>query len=175
MSLMGTRGAITFGDQRTWRGIYNHADSQPTWLGPRLWRAIVDARRTPGGLDALRTRLIDAGDLAALERGERAAEPLEMAHDTADPLHVEWVYVIDSGARRLHVLGHAPVPGRPPEQPLEYVYDRAASFDLDGAEPDWRACEQDHARRHAETTLAFVRARFGEDAYRSARRQILGE
>jgi hypothetical protein len=171
---MGTRGAVAFGSPAHWEGVYNHSDSQPTGLGAALWLALRNARSAAGGLAHLRTALMAAGDWAAFERGEAAPEPLELSSESADPMYIEWVYVIDVEGRRLHVLGHAQVDAPSGESP-RYFYDLSGSFDLDADEPNWRACEVAHSRKHAGPLLEGIRARFGEEAYRAARRQILGD
>jgi hypothetical protein len=38
---MSTRGCIAVGTLKNWKGIYNHSDSYPTWLGPELWEHLI--------------------------------------------------------------------------------------------------------------------------------------
>jgi hypothetical protein len=38
---MSTRGCIAVGTLKNWKGIYNHCDSYPTWMGPRLWEHLI--------------------------------------------------------------------------------------------------------------------------------------
>jgi hypothetical protein len=55
---MSTRGAFGFGTMASWRGVYNHSDSQATSLGPELWRVLT---RELDDLPALCDRLLAAG------------------------------------------------------------------------------------------------------------------
>lgn len=160
-----------FGSTTDWRGVYNHDDSGPTWLGPEVWRAVVSARAKGEGWGALEEEVLRAGRWEAFARGDRAAEAPVITAESADPLSIEWIYVVDSAVGRLHVLGKAPASAGLDE----WRHDLAGSFELDGAEPDWGACERAHARRHAASYLASIRERFGEEAYASARRQMLGD
>jgi hypothetical protein len=38
---MSTRGCIAVGTVKNWKGIYNHSDSYPTWMGPELWKHLI--------------------------------------------------------------------------------------------------------------------------------------
>jgi hypothetical protein len=151
-----------------WVGVYNHADSHPTGLGPRLWRAVVGRP-----LAGLRARLLEAGRAEAFFEGKVAPEKDVMTHETADPLHIEWVYVVDAASSpRLHLLGHME---KGSGRDARWEHALVETFPLDGPEPDWAACEGAHTRRRAPALLATIRERFGEDAYLAARRQLLGE
>jgi len=103
--------------------------------------------------------------------GEAGKEPTLMASDYADPLFIDWVYVIDAEHHRVHVIGRAPVS----ESLQEFVFEAVESYDLDGAEPNWAACAKKHGRRVAPNYLADIRARFGPQDYERARRQMLGD
>jgi hypothetical protein len=147
-------------------GVYNHADSQPTRLGAALWKVLAAER---GDLAAVEKRLLASGRVEAFLCGEAAEERVEMRSDCVDPVSIEWVYAVDPAPPpRLHVLGHAP-------RGESYELVVVDSFLLSGVEPDWIECERKHTRAIAPAMLERIRERFGEEAYRSARRQVLGE
>jgi len=37
---MATRGCVAIGNERRWRGVYNHSDSYPTYLGREVWHKV---------------------------------------------------------------------------------------------------------------------------------------
>jgi hypothetical protein len=158
---MSTRGVIAFGTPAHWRGIYNHSDSAPEWLGPRLWPHLQ------GDLIAVGERLLRAGRGDDLFAGSVAAEP--EIFQAADPVAIEWIYIVDSGERRLHVFGNGPrAPGR-------WEHFAVGAFSIVADEPDWRGCTRARNRAIAPVLLADIRTRFGDAAYEAARRQMLGD
>ena len=168
---MGTRGAVAVGDSTEWRGVYNHAGSEPPTLGAAVWRALADARAAGVSLAEFARAVVDAGRWEAFVARESVNPPDTLTSTDVDPLFIEWIYVIDVPTRRLHVIGHAPTTARHDKWMLDLV----DSFALDGEEPDWQACQKRHTRKHADKRLAYIRERFGDSAYASARRQMLGD
>lgn len=162
---MSTRGAVAFGTPKNWRGVYNHAGSEPRELGAAVWQVVSHTN----DIAELERKVIAAGRWESFVAGAVADEPDLLTSEIADPLFIEWVYVIDG--RKLHVIAHAPTS----ERFDAWRYDHVDTFELDGPEPDWLACQKKHSLRHAETRLAHIRKRFGEDAYLQAKKQILGE
>ena len=88
-----------------------------------------------------------------------SAENRHITSEAADPLFIEWVYVLDPKAGTLHVLthtGHSKPNGRLPEgvwsRPTGngrwdyghcvYWHERVGSYLLNGPEPDWAALER---------------------------------
>jgi hypothetical protein len=178
---MGTRGALAFGDADEWRGVYNHSDSTPPLLGPKVWRLISEARARKDGLAELRARLVASGRVEALVDGVVADEPAELSDATAHPLHISYVYVVDPERATLHVLKGdpraevIPIDPRALSEPEDWRYVCLASYPLAGSEPDWRTCGAAWRAANCERHVRPIRERFGEAAAAAARRQWLEE
>jgi hypothetical protein len=79
------------------------------------------------------------GGAAADDKADNLeADDSRLDDQTADPVMIRWVYVIDRVNKMLHILEsrqHA----RPGERAFEHQL--AGSFDLNGPEPDWEQVE----------------------------------
>lgn len=108
---MSTRGVVAVGSLRNWEGIYNHSDSYPGGLGREVFNlALIEFNR--GQLGNFCRRLMNQ------TRWETFMDPTLQAnafgHITSrspNPLHMEWVYVIDETQGALHVLASREVKG----------------------------------------------------------------
>lgn len=62
---MSTRGCVAWREKDgTWKGVYNHSDSYPTWLGAEVWEWINKL-----GAEAVIRRLKSVGDWREFESG----------------------------------------------------------------------------------------------------------
>lgn len=131
---MSTRGAI--GAQRgdTWRGVYNHSDSGPSWLGRELWqylhthgadeyRALIE--NTPQGFSTFAADGSDGGRDgqpygAYAPKGDPEYQGDMIYEDgcgqrcspeTCDALSNQWVYALSNNGRYLTILGSYAVDG----------------------------------------------------------------
>ena len=155
---MSTRGCVAVGIPLKWEGIYNHYDSYPGGLGLDLWHILLHEK----DLKDFAARLLRCDSWPAFLAAEIGPEDnydgrLDCAHITnedADPLFIEWVYIIDPERNMLHVLKHESVGNRldfskrsiGPVKLTGRVVDYGhcafkhvlvASLKLDGPEPDW--------------------------------------
>ena len=55
---MSTRGVVAVGNLRHWRGVYNHSDSYPTWLGRQLYEHLTEALRNGKTLEEVGRNLL---------------------------------------------------------------------------------------------------------------------
>lgn len=122
---MSTRGAIAFGDEVCWDGLYNHSDSYPTWLGKILWQErptadLLDLH--PGGFSSYPDVCYCHDEYFAKRDGSAAKDSPYYSPDAqwgyihsadGNPLFIKWVYVFDNPANRLHVLAAREVKMRP--------------------------------------------------------------
>jgi hypothetical protein len=167
---MATRGFVGFGTPERWIGAYNHNASEPSLLGRTLWPVLVDAAQA-GGLPALRDALLAGGRVEALLGERHDGTPL--VAEAADPIAIEWLYLVDDAAR-LHVLANLPL--RIPETGAgDWTHAPFGTFALAGPEPDWRAIERARKQAAAPVLLQSIRERFGDEAYESARLELLGD
>ena len=110
---MSTRGAIAFGAVASWVGVYQHWDSYPSSLGPKVWAFLqehgIEALQRfieahPGGFSSFPDSCYCHDEYFAQRDGssakdspyfnEKAPVGLETNENT-DALFIEWVYVID--------------------------------------------------------------------------------
>ena len=137
---MSTRGIIARvgKEERSFRGVYNHSDSYPTWMGPLIWRIL--RQQYSGAVERFLKEMIDAhpcgwsqfGEICYCHGPERRNEP-EMVFTHEDFAHdddggAEWLWVLDPENQRLFV------------RDLNYHED-LAPIDLGGPEPDWQVFE----------------------------------
>jgi len=108
---MSTRGCVAVGNRRSWKGIYNHSDSYPGGLGRDVFtRARAHAQSTAyvsprAGLQVFGEALFHFTRWETFVTNGSGHQYTGHIHSTEpDPLHIEWVYVIDSEAEALHVL-----------------------------------------------------------------------
>ena len=137
---MSTRGVIArVGEQEgSFRGVYNHSDSYPTWLGPRLWHILHG--RYDGNVSLLVKETIEDHPCGWSVYGEccychdRSEDPTPVmifTHDdfaSGDDGDSEWLWVFDPDNKRLFV------------RDLRYGED-LAPIELSGPEPDWEVLE----------------------------------
>ena len=174
---MSTRGAIAFGNAKEWSGVYNHADSYPTGLGAGAWEALKSGLLTkefieshPGGWSSF-PEICYCHDSYFSERDGSSAKDSpfyrkdapdgRITNEESDALFIEYVYVVDTDANKLHILKNVQVElnsawleGWNGEgyffkhikeggetisvyQNSAYKHVLAVSLDLDGDEPDW--------------------------------------
>ena len=161
---MTTRGVIAFGRVSSWRGVYNHRDSQPTQLGPLVYQAWQEGTLTldflkahPGGFLSFPDICFCHGDQAEQCGSCSKDSPyyikglpkMFFSSGSADPLMINWVYVIDDGW--VHVLGNYDT-GRirlkrgaaGVYRTLVYGFHEISTVFLAGAEPDWASIERAH-------------------------------
>lgn len=204
---MSTRGCVAIAQGDGWRGVYNHSDSYPTWLGKKLWdhlqgrdleqfakellqygdwREYLNAGiceycgkkaghphsisgvifALPGHepIPEIQRNLSRTGypDPEAKHHEHGSVEDGQMTDQTADPLFIEWVYVIAPKNGCVTVLAHGTTTElkegqhgtwcRPSTmQELDgrqtqygghyYIHELAAQFSLSDAEPDWGRVE----------------------------------
>ncbi len=130
---MSTRGAIARPKGDGWEGAFHSPDAYPSGLGCDLWH-----------------RLQANADAATLVHNAIAAKPHDLLDDgTADPLYIEWVYILYD--RTMTILGAYPAPDYQEKQGAggpyrirRFAHRVVAQFDLDGPEPPWRALEEAH-------------------------------
>jgi hypothetical protein len=108
---MSTRGCVAVGTIRFWTGLYNHSDSYPGGLGKDVW-TLARAHHQGGAYVTPEAGLRVFGEaLLRFTRWENFTTN-GSGHDAhshisstaPDPLHIEWVYIIDAEAEALHVL-----------------------------------------------------------------------
>lgn len=92
---MSTRGVIAVKTGLGWRGVYNHLDSYPTYLGPIIWRELQEKdveRVVKEGIEQHPQgyRSFPDEPYSATSR----TEPI--TNDNVDPLFHEWVYILDT-------------------------------------------------------------------------------
>lgn len=193
---MGTRGCVAVGTPDRWIGCYNHFDSYPTGLGadvwaewkenPNLpedllkfgdWREYLNGgiceycgkkRGQPHSILVNEHTMRPGGDPDALyhEHNDAELEDKFLTQDQADPLFIEWVYILDPEKQAIHILSNVGKedyeqtensPGRGERRTItddgyvdyghcayKHVYCRTIS--LNDAEPDWHQLENDISR-----------------------------
>ena len=130
---MSTRGAIARPKGDGWEGAFHSPDANPSGLGRGLWH---DLR---AGLDP--TTLV--------QQAMQAKHDDLLDDETADPLYIEWVYILYD--RTMTILGAYAAPDYVTKQGAwgpyrirRFAHPVVAQFDLGGPEPDWRALEETH-------------------------------
>jgi hypothetical protein len=161
---MTDRGVIAFGRASSWKGVYNHRDSQPTSLGPRVHEMWQEGRLTldffkehPGGFLSFPDLCFCHGDQAEMCGSCAKDSPfyikglprMYFTNLSADPLMINWVYVLDGSW--VHVLGNYDT-GRirlkrglaEMYRTLVYEFREISTVFLAGPEPDWSSIEREH-------------------------------
>lgn len=131
---MSTRGCIAERIGNHWRGVYQHSDSYPTWLGPKIWdilhdtfkgdiRAFLDftIKEHDGGWSRFPNICYCHGHFAERdgtkpgeEKGiikgcECNRKPYRSDSNDGpicDPLFIEWVYILDPKFKKMAILSH---------------------------------------------------------------------
>lgn len=118
---MSTRGAIAIARGDGWVGVYNHSDSYPTWLGPRIWRYLQEDGYVAFEEAVIRGMNIHTGKLEELQTSEDYNGDLE------------WVWIASRAVLTIMRMEWRQAPnlngGNPPVG--------VSSFPLDGPKPDW--------------------------------------
>lgn len=136
---MSTRGCIArVGEHEgTFKGVYNHSDSYPKFMGPHLWKMLHE--KYQGKLPAMLAEIIDEHSAGWSFIGEecychpkrdRDAEPKGawITDEDMKDTDIEWVWVFDEANYKLYIRDQ------------RYRED-VAIVDLHGPEPDWRPIE----------------------------------
>lgn len=128
---MATRGCVAVGTVQRWEGVYNHNDSYPGCLGAEVYR-LAKNQYDEGQLGAFCSVI---GRHSRWENIVKAAAAdlnvARLTSEKANPLHIEWVYVIQLGTEKLHVLAGV-------EDGERYVYKRVVSIPFNTrAEVNW--------------------------------------
>lgn len=167
---MSTRGCIAGVTEDGWRGVYNHMDSYPTWLGRELWAEaqnfIAEAKTPEQGIRAFLSYKEEPLVAECKAENRKVEADDYITHERPDPLFVEWVYVFDPAKLTMTVLMHegrnrtdadgefdrGVGPGRESERPLDdgwwdyggdtiYRHVEVAVIDLTAEEPNWQHIE----------------------------------
>jgi hypothetical protein len=192
---MGTRGCVAVGTLEKWAGLYNHWDSYPSGLGVEVWAELQKNPELPdtlllfddwrsylsGGIceycgkrrgqshsilmnEATQTKHGDPDALYHSHKEGKASDH-HMHQDDADPLFIEWVYIIDKPAGLLHVLAHVSNPdfvkgsvsqnvtvdkeGWTNYGHCAFKHVHVGSYELNSPEPDWGEVDLDALRTKA--------------------------
>ena len=141
-------GCVAVGTPLKWEGLGYHSDSCPKSLGIRLWRVIQDR-----DLKQFTEHLLQFDRLESCWEGGYNYGYQHITNEESNPLFVEWVYIVDSERRMLHVLKSEMLEDEDLSQPRRepvmlpnravfygncaYKHVLAISIKLDGPEPDW--------------------------------------
>jgi hypothetical protein len=137
---MSTRGIIarTTGPEGAFKGVYNHSDSYPTYMGPKLFELL--RTRYAGDLKAMLADLIDGHSAGWSQIGTECychpkrkrtpqTEPDWFTHESLqDDTDIEWVWVFDEENYRLYVRD-------------QHHKADAGIVELCDPEPDWKVIE----------------------------------
>lgn len=135
---MSTRGIIarTTGTEGSFKGVYNHSDSYPTWMGPHLWQMLHGTYKSDVA-EMLRCVIDQHGggwSLVGKEcychpQRERAPEPGPdwYTEQDVENCNAEWLWIFDEESNRLFIRD---VNGKAEE-----------IVELSGPEPDWGRIE----------------------------------
>ncbi len=131
---------MALGTETEWKGLYNHSDSYPTYLGRIAWEGFRNGDG-PESIVDLRWEDIE----------------LRVTSEAPDPLFIEWVY-IKTPENTMVVLAHVVVSRaqwgriyREPKRLRSGWWDyghclakhfKVGEFPLDGPEPDWEDLEK---------------------------------
>lgn len=172
---MLARGCIAIKTKDGWRGIYNHWDSYPSWLGKELWdfikrnkaEAIAKAiEQHPGGFRSFPSECYCHSEFSKKNGSCAKDSPLYntstpsgiIDSQNANPLFVEWVYIIDPDKQTMTILTNQSdnmtngIPrGEKAIKRNDGYYDyghcafrhvEVAKINLRGREPDWFKVER---------------------------------
>jgi hypothetical protein len=148
---MSTRAAVGVGNHKSWQGIYNHFDGYPSGLGADAWRVMqnylsddqVDANRFKEDyIDSHKAGWSQfAEECYCHDRGETETD-MRIDQDSADPLFLEWVYLLDPENETLLILSSEVGGSDPPPNAKDYGHcwarhNLVGVYPLRGNEPDW--------------------------------------
>lgn len=101
---MSTRGCVAVGTTKVWRGVYNHSDSYPGSLGAEVY-SVAQEQQLTGKLRVFCQKILNSHRWEHVVETDKTAAAMDvLTHETALPGLIEWVYVLDAGARKMHVL-----------------------------------------------------------------------
>jgi len=155
---MSTRSVVASGDVKKWEGVYAHLDGYPTARGPILWKLLKES--PSAGVFVRDNIYAHAGGWSSFGKQCYCHDPQFLArdgfnsmlqtNDSCDPLFIEWAYIVDAEAGKLHILecydtgkkfkkdyGNGKV-----HMAQKYAHRLVESVDLDGPEPNWDAIEK---------------------------------
>lgn len=158
---MSTRGCVAIAKGDGYKGVYNHSDSYPTWLGAHVFEHLQERLAEDGSLKPFAKKLAKHRRWETyIEEGRDAKGLGLLTPETVDPLFIEWVYVIDADENSMTVLASVSEKGTEPgnvqyREPLRrkdgamdygnYVYRHklvaVIRIGLDEPEPDWEEIE----------------------------------
>lgn len=109
---MSTRGGVAVGTLDKWIGVFNRQDSYPMQLGVNVLNYLVGILR--GKNESLKTladyeeRLLNFDTWMAFQTGDHSWDAKgrlwHINNQEADPIFIEWVYVLDAKKAILWVL-----------------------------------------------------------------------
>lgn len=110
--LSTTKGIIAVKGKKGWQGVYNHYDSYPSGLGQAIWDKIKWYEQQGMPLqDAIQTFLaskvkdVPQGYSKFPDKPFGRNEPArEYTNKTANPILLEWVYIIDPVAGTMRIM-----------------------------------------------------------------------
>jgi len=154
---MATRGCIAVGTMDSWKGVYNHIDSYPSGLGKQLWNILDGVYKK--NLHKFAKELIKKKSWIAITDQTIEHPPDDMmTHEEADPLFIEWVYIVDPEKRLLTIMARNIDKSYVGKEPTENIkvekngwwnyghvkcrHDMIIQLDINGKEPDWEALEK---------------------------------
>ena len=172
---MSTNAAIAYGTPKEWQGIYSHWDGYPEGVGAAVWdvlmkefvlnqgspgvanngstavQAFVDIyiKGHPGGWSSFPKECYCHSPEFVMRDGIRDAPVTSIEPDA---LSIEWVYIVDVEAKKLHILIHGRAKGSTTEttdagdswENPNYKHYHVVSFDIDAdrAPPDWKVVQE---------------------------------
>jgi len=154
---MPTRGCVAVGTIDSWKGVYNHSDSYPTGLGKEIWGLLKNKYK--GDVKAFEKDMLEKKSWRALidDKFKNAIDDV-MTEKEADPLFIEWVYIINPKDSTLSIMAHKYDSNFAGKEPTDKVkvekggwwnyghirckHDLLIKIDVNGKEPDWVALEK---------------------------------
>ena len=173
---MSTRSAIAYGTPKEWQGVYSHYDGYPEGVGAMVWKVlmtefvlnqgrsgVVNDGSTalqsfvdiyinghPGGWSSFANECYCHSPDFVMRDGVRDGSV--SSDDNPDALFIEWVYIVDVQAKKLHVLVAARARGYTTEtndageswKHTNYKHYHVVSFDIDAdiAPPKWKVVQE---------------------------------
>lgn len=175
---MSTRSCLAFKTKEGWSGTYCHWDGYPTNRGPQIWnilmeqfilnkgklgiankgdtalQAFVDIyiKGHKGGWSAFPKECYCHSPEFVMRDGDKSKAKL-MTEKNADPLFIEWIYVIDVAHKKLLIYTHGREKGTHKEGPgrdnkmwdspnYKHYLVCEVVINPDAKEPDWKAIEK---------------------------------
>ena len=146
--MYNAQGCVAIGTPLKWEGVYNHYASNPIYLGDSLWHIL----HQEANFDTIIQKLLQFGRWENF-CGDEKEDYDHITSENPDPLFIDWVYIVDSERRMLHVLKSEMLDDEDLSQPRRepvtlsnrvvfygnctYKHVLVASVKLDGPEPDW--------------------------------------